>query len=159
MAHFIQEISNFTRLGTYHYRFDEVGNDILNPSSSIFQETYFSFPLTVVNYDQSKVLSFYDPTFTEFVKPADEPVAGIETVEDIRQALNEARNDKAQLQTQLDELIAKSELSSTEATENVIKEILISLRIQLGQGQIVADFNTDFPYLPLPPEEQPSNQS
>lgn len=156
MANFSQDISNFTRFGTYNYRLDEVGNEILNPSSSIFQENYFAFSLSDLNYDQTKILSFYNPTFTEFVKP--EVTESIVVTEDTELTIQTLKTENADLQTQLNELIAQSEMSSNVATEQLIKNIIINLRVNLGQGKIEADFNTSFPYLPLPSEEQPSNQ-
>src|SRR5271169_2833095 len=67
MVDFSQQIANFKQYGTYDYIFDSVGNIVLNASSSIFQQVYFSLPLGNNNYNESKILSFYDPTFTEFV--------------------------------------------------------------------------------------------
>lgn len=157
MAHFSKDISNFQKFGTYSYRLDEVGNEILNPSSSIFQENYFSFPLMDLNYDKSKVLSFYDPNFTEFVKP--EVTESISISEDIELEIQTLKTENSVLQSQLNELIAQSEMTSDVATEQLVKNIIINLRVNLGQGKIEADFNTEFPYLPLPSEEQPSNQS
>ncbi len=159
MANFTQDISNFTRFGTYNYQFDEVGNEILNTSSSIFQQNYFAFSLTDLNYDQTKVLSFYDPIFTEFIKPVTQSVSQSVSFNDVQQQLSIAQSQNSQLQTQLNELVALSEQSSNSATQQAIKDIIISLRIQLGQGKVVGDFGLDFPYAPLPLAEQASNQS
>jgi hypothetical protein len=156
MVQFTKDISNFQKFGTYNYRLDEVGNEILNPSSSVFQENYFAFSLTNLNYDQSKILSFYNPEFTEFVKP--KVTESISRGDDVELEIQNLKTENSVLLAQLNELIAQSEMTSNVATEQLIKNIILNLRVNLGQGKIEADFNTEFPYLPLPSEEQPSNQ-
>lgn len=156
MADFTQDINNFVNYGTYNYQFDTAGNEILNPSSSIFQQTYFAFPLIDVNYDKSKILSFYNPTFTEFVKPLTSSLSASLSSEDLVQQLTVVQTENTQLTEQLNELILANEQSPNAANEKVIRDIIIGLRIQLGQGQLVADFETMFPYLPLPINQQPS---
>ena len=130
MADFSQDISNFTNLGTYQYKFDEAGNEILNPSSSIFQESYFAFPLTDLNYDNTNINSFYNTTFTEFVAPVTQSNT-TDSIENITEQLITVTNEKNQLQTQLNEFITLSEQSSDAATQQTIKDIIIALRIQL----------------------------
>ena len=67
MTDFSQSIANFTNYGTYNYQFDSEGNEIVNPSSSIFQQVYFNIPLGNFAYNNVKIPSFYDATFTEFI--------------------------------------------------------------------------------------------
>lgn len=157
MADFSQDISNFTNLGTYQYKFDEAGNEILNPSSSIFQESYFAFPLTDLNYDNTKINSFYNTTFTEFVAPVTQSAIDAVSIENIAEQLINMTNEKEQLRIQLDRFVALSEVSSNAATEESIKTTIINLRTQLGQGYIIADFSSTFPYSPLSSEQQPSS--
>jgi len=157
MADFSQNIANFTKLGTYQYQFDSVGNEILNPSSSIFQQNYFAFQLTDLNYDQSKVESFYDPTFTEFVVPS-VTTSSIEivTTENLTQQIIDVTNQNVQLQAQLNELIVSSEQQTSDVDKQTIKNTIILLRVQQGQGKVISDFSSEFPYLPLPPDQQSS---
>jgi hypothetical protein len=156
MADFSRDIKNFQSYGTYNYQFDTAGNEILNPSSSVFQQVYFSFPLKDVNYNQTKVLSFYDPTFTEFVKPITSSAVPVVSNEDLNQQLSTVKLENFQLAAQLNELIAANEQSPNLANERVIKDTIIGLRIAQGEGQIIADFETTFPYFPLPLDQQPS---
>lgn len=153
MIDFSQQITNFTNYGTYNYKFDVVGNEILNPSSSIFQEVYFSVPLGNYVYNNSKVLSFYNPLFTEFISIA--PTSSISTFpQDAIDQINVITYQNTQLQGQLESLIASSEMDSGSADIQSIKNIVIGLRIQLGQGSVVSDFEKDYPYLPIPIESQ-----
>ena len=149
MADFSVQIRNFKNNGTYDYLFDSVGNEILNPSSSIFQQNYISFPTVNYDYDNLKIASFYNPTFTEFI-----PQQSTSSVSTISQAIADHIDSITQqnetLQNQLDTLISRSETNSTSADIQMIKDIILTLRIQLGQGTSAIDFYTDFPYLPIP---------
>jgi len=157
MADFSLQIQNFEKYGSFTYRFDEAGNVILNPSSSIFQQNYISLPLTNVNYNDNKIASFHDSTFTEFVKP--ESSTNVSNIpSDIADQINSLESQNQNLKTQLDELISQNELNSSAATLQAIKDIILGLRIQIGQGLSSTDFESSFPYLPIPLEKKDNAQ-
>jgi hypothetical protein len=156
MADFSQQITNFQSNGAYNYQFDEVGNQILNPSSSVFQQNYLSFPTVTVVYNASKISSFFDATLTEFI-PA-QPSGSLPSLsQDIIDQINEITQKSQVLQNQLDDMIAQSELDSSAADAQSIKDIVLALRIQLGQGTTSDDFQTEFPYLPIPIDQKETN--
>ncbi len=157
MADFTLQITNFEKYGTYNYRFDEIGNVILNPSSSIFQQNFISIPLSNINYNTEKVSSFYDPTFTEFVKPV-APENAVSSSVEITDQLNAAITKNQELQSRLDSLILENEQVNTAANIQVVRDIILALRIQLGQGFSTADFQSEFPYLPLSVEQRDNAQ-
>lgn len=153
MADFTQQIKNFVSYGTYNYALDEVGNEVLNPSSSIFQQVYFALPLENYVYDDSKILSFYDPTFTEFVPPT--TTGSTSTLpQEVLDQINTITAENLQLQSQLEALVASAEQNPAIAEQQSIKDTILSLRIQLGQGQTSADFSNEYPYLPIPFEDR-----
>lgn len=156
MTDFSLQIQNFEKYGTFNYRFDEAGNVILNPSSSVFQQNYLSLPLTNVNYSDNKIASFYDATFTEFVKPESTTPSNIPI--DVVDQINSLESQNQNLKTQLDDLISQNELNSSAANLQAIKDIILGLRIQIGQGFSSTDFETDFPYLPIPLEKKDNAQ-
>jgi len=151
MTDFSIEISNYKNFGTYNYKFDCAGNELLNPSSSIFQQVYFSLPLESYVYNNSKLLSFYDSKFTEFIPSTSSNEISTFSQEAIDQ-INAITYDNIQLQNQLRTLVDISDKNSNIADEQVIKDIIINLRIQLEQGIYTSDFDTAFPYLPIPVE-------
>lgn len=153
MAEFIKQINDFQSYGTYNYKFDEVGNQILNPSSSVFQQNYIALPTVNYVYDESKIVSFYNTTFQEF-QPTQNTSSTVNLPQEIIDQVNQLTQQNMVLQDQLDSMIADSEFVSTSADRQVIKDIIISLRIQLGQGTTTADFNTEIPYLPIPLEQR-----
>ena len=152
MIDFNQQIANFTNYGVYNYKFDEVGNEILNPSSSVFQQVYFALPLGNYVYNKSKILSFYDPTFTEFI-PA-QTTSSVQSIfpQEAVDQINVITYQNIQLQSQLESLIKNSEQDSGSADVQSIKNIITDLRIQLGQGSSPYDFQNIYPYLPIPLE-------
>lgn len=152
MADFSQPVANFKNYGTYNYQFDNVGNLILNPSSSIFQQVYFALPLGTYVYNNSKVLSFYDPVFTEFVPTTSSTSTASVFPQEAIDQINAITSQNQQLQGQLLSLINSSQMDSGSADNQAIKNIIIGLRIQLGQGSTTSDFQNIFPYLPVPLE-------
>lgn len=152
MADFTIQITQFLKNGTFDYQFDSAGNVILNTSPSAFQQNFLSLPLKNVNYNNSKLLSFYDPTFTEFVAP---PTSSADlSSTSVLDQINTLTAQNQELHDQLDQVIALNELSDSAANIQAVQSIIISLRIQLGQGQTADDFQTTFPYLPVPLENQ-----
>lgn len=153
MADFSVQINNFQNYGTYNYLFDEAGNEILNPSSSVFQQHFIAFPTVNMDYDHDKIQSFYDPTLTEFTPPQ---ATGSQSTlpQDIIDQINDITQKNQVLANQLDDLIAKSELTSAEADSQLVKDIILTLRIQLGQGASSSDFFNEFPYLPIPIDQR-----
>lgn len=142
---FHSKINKFQTIGDYDYKFDEVGNVIVDSSSMEFSHNYLSLPLLNLNYDAKKIESFYDVNFTEF-SPAivqDQPPS------DILEPVNfELLEENAQLKIKIDELIKLSESDSSIASNEVVKQVILDLRIALKQGIEERDFSTDFPYTP-----------
>ena len=151
MTDFSVEISNYKNYGTYIYKLDTVGNELLNPSSSMFQQVYFSLPLGNVVYNNSTVLSFYNPAFMEFVPTSGSTIAPV-FPQDIIDKINAITLDNLNLQNQLQSLVNVSEQNTGSADASLIKTTIISLRIQLRQGASTSDFDTVFPYIPIPVE-------
>lgn len=156
MVDFEQDITNFRRQGIYNYQFDVAGNEILNPSASAYQQIFFAIPLSNANYDQTRILSYYDPTFTEFVRPVTSSVEVVVSTQELQDQLLLAQDQNQVLTAQLSELITANEQVSSPATDQLIKDTIIGLRVSLGQGKLESDFTSEFPYFPLPADIQPS---
>jgi len=153
MFDFTSQIANFKNNGAYSYNFDEVGNEILNPSSSMFQQHFIAFPMANSDYNNSKIQSFYNPTFTEFV-PQSATGSASTLPQEIIDQINEITQRNQILSNQLDTLIAKSEITSTEADIQLVRDTILTLRIQAGQGKTATDFSNEFPYSPIPIDQR-----
>jgi SMC interacting uncharacterized protein involved in chromosome segregation len=68
--------------------------------------------------------------------------------------INSLESQNQNLQNQLNELISQSELNNSTANLQAIKDIILGLRIQIGQGLSSSDFENEFPYLPIPLEKK-----
>lgn len=152
MADFAGDIQKFQRYGTYVYKFDNVGNLIFNSSSLDFSNVYLSLPIKNVVYDNNKVQSFYDPTFTEFVPPT--PVdTTTEVLSDIQQKVDVLETENTNLKVKLDELTAQSQENMSQPDKLAIKQVILELRKALGQGRVESDFSEDFPYTAIRKEK------
>ena len=147
MADFAQDIQNFQQNGDYTYEFDNVGNLTFNSSSEDFSQVYSSFPLYNITYDNSKINSFYTASFEEFViQPTVEITSSVDI---LTQQLNTLQVENTTLKQHLDGLISQSETNSSISGDAAIKQVIIGLRIALGQGRMEASFSPNFPYAPL----------
>ena len=147
MTDFSEQINDFVFHGTYGYKFDDIGNVILNPSSSVFQEHYVLFNLRTTVYNDNKVKTFYNTEFVEFVKPVEQSVS--QSVAETQIELDSIKKENELLKTQLDSIIQESEQDGNRAVAIAIKDIILELRISLGQGKTESDFESEFPYLPM----------
>lgn len=145
---FRQQITEFERYGTYSYEYDSVGNVIFNSSSNDFSEVYLAFPLSNFVYDNGKIESFYDPTFTEFLPTTGSQIVSVD-MERLQSELDAEKTRNAELTQQLDSLISSTETDSSVADREAVKQVILELRKALGQGRVDSDFSEDFPYTPL----------
>jgi hypothetical protein len=152
MTDFSQQIADFNQYGIYNYMFDSEGNEVLNPSSSVFQQVYFELPLKIYTYNDSKILSFYNPIFTEFVPV---PITSSTTSSlDLMTQLNAITYQNTQLQSQLNILVANNQIDTGSADVQSVMNTIINLRISLGQGNTPDDFQDVYPYLPISAEQK-----
>lgn len=143
MANFDQDIQNYRRYGDYTYKFDNVGNVVLNPSSSNFNQVYIAFPLQNAIFDNSKIEAMYNVNFEEFI-PQPEMTSSI-NVDDLLQQITTIQNENDSLKSQLDSVVIQSE-SASSADQLSTKQVILELRKALGEGITDADFSDTFPY-------------
>ena len=148
MANFDKDIENFQRYGTYIPKFDNAGNSMFDSSSVNFNRVYIAFPLQNVVYDNAKIQTMYAVDFQEFI-PQTSSVALTASVNDLQQQLDVLQQANTTLSTQLDSVIAQNQQSGTAASTLAIQQVILQLRISLGQGRVVSDFSADFPYTPI----------
>ncbi len=143
-----KQIDNFQRYGEYTYVFDEVGNVVFNSSSGDFSQVFLGLPLQNYVYDNTKIVSFYDPTFTEFIP---QTTTGIteEQIQDMQNELEAQKIQTDELTNQLEALIAANESNPTAAEKEATKRVILELRKALGEGRVDSDFSEDFPYTSL----------
>lgn len=144
MTDFSKEIDTFQKYGTYEYKFDEGGNLVFKKNPSDFTEQYLSVFLVDFGYDNQKITSFYNTTFSEFIPTVDQQ----QVITEIPVSSNLETENK-ELKEQLSLLIEKVDGNITESERLAIKQVILELRIALKQGIAERDFSTTFPYLPI----------
>lgn len=145
MVDFSENIRNFERSGDYEYKFDDSGNLIFNSSSVDFSQVYLSIPLVNIIYNNNKLNTFYDPKFVEFI-PTVSPTVPAVNVDDLQQQLDTVQQENTTLKNQLDTIIIQNESNSSVADQMAIKQVILELRKNLGQGRVESDFSSTFPY-------------
>lgn len=147
MANFSEDIENFEEFGTYTYKYDETGNLTFNSSSEDFSRVYLSLPLTNFSYNKSKIDSFYNVNFEEFV-PQSGSVEATPDVGNLESQLFSVTRENMVLKEQLEAVIAVNETSGSVAEDMATREVILELRKALGQGRVDSDFIDEFPYTP-----------
>lgn len=149
MADFSQNIIQFQKTGEYEYDFDDKGNLYFNSSSAIFSQVYMALPLTDVEYNNQKIEHFYNPAFVEFIPTAITTSVATANVNDLQSQLGTSQQENITLKAQLDNFIAQNQVTSATSDSQAVQQIILELRIALGQGRVPANFATTFPYAPL----------
>ena len=135
MTDFSQQIADFTNNGVYDYLFDSVGNEIVNPSSSVFQQVYFSIPLGNYVYNESRISAFYNSTFTEFIPtvPTSSSSSSLSAFpQDAIDQINPMTYQNVQLQNQLQNLISTSNMNSGSTNATVDTKYYYSFENSVG---------------------------
>lgn len=144
---FSVQINEFQTSGKYDYKFDEVGNVMVNSSSMIYQYNYIGLPLMDVVYDDQSVESYYDLNFTEFIPVSNINESDIDT-EQLSQSNQELIQENTELKSKINTFIKLSESDSSVAESDSIKRVILDLRIALKQGEEDREFSDTFPYTP-----------
>ena len=121
-----------------------------NSSSADFSQVYMALPLSNVVYNVTKIESFYTTEFEEFI-PVLITVSTLAAtnVDDLNNQLNSLSQENTQLQNQLNDMISQSSTSNPAADSDASKQVILELRMALGQGRVESDFSNDFPYTPI----------
>lgn len=137
---FSGEIQSFRNLGTYSSSYNSLGTLKSNLSSSIFSENFLSITVEIEDFSDQKILALYSPEFEEFVEPKN---SSIPSTTDIQSKLDE---EIKKYESKLED--SQNKLSELTSESMATKSVIISLRIQLGQGSVESDFSNSFPYAP-----------
>jgi len=141
----ITETQNeFKRTGNYVNSFDEFGNIVIVDDA----EKYFAVTLSPETYTFDSVTKIYDVTIKEFK----------DVVRPVNAQVSVLQSEKQQLESAIDTLTKQLNAVNINDSEkqsliDASKNVIIQLRIKVGEGKKTDDFNTAFPYLPLKSEQ------
>ena len=143
------EVYEFNNTGKFVNNVDDYGN--LQLVFSVAQSTngnvnYVKVPLKTLVYNDDKILDANNLEFTELQtsqkeenRNVNEVITQYNTLLEENRILNETVNS----------LVEKYENSDDKQVISALKNTIIDLRIQLGQGNVPSDFGDDFPFLPI----------
>lgn len=139
--------NTFLVTGQFTNNLDDSGNINLNVSASSAGEIFIAFDLNNYNYDNEKISKLYDVSIvTNNVENRNEIIM---VNQDLQNSYNTAVAENQVLKDNLANLINIVEANPAQAEATAQKDLIIKLRIQLGQGKTDADFNTEYPYDPI----------
>lgn len=143
------EVESFKTIGGFENNVDSFGNYQL--VFSVAQSTdgklnYVKIPLKTFVYNTEKILDSNQSEFSELQTLQSEEKRNTTL---LLEQYNNLLEENRILNQTVNDLIEKYENNDDKQVINALKETIISLRIQLGQGKVPSDFGDDFPFLPL----------
>ena len=140
------QINGFLSNGRIPPQIDDGGNIYLNNKSTNFNQNYVSMPLQLSIYNTSSVETYYPIEFTEFVSTILETSM---SASDLTSQISQLQAVSSSLSMQLNNLLSAQLDNNNSANTQASQQVIINLRIALGQGSSVSDFSATFPYSPL----------
>ena len=140
-------INNFLFTSQFTNNLDDMGNIILNVSASAANEIFIAVNLNDNNYNNQTIGNLYDVSITTV--NVDNNNENLISMEDLKNSYNYVVTENETLRTKLDELISQIDSNSSQAEIVALKNLILTLRIQLGEGKAESDFGLEFPYQAL----------
>lgn len=140
-------INNFLFTSQFTNNLDDMGNIILNVSASTANEIFIAVNLNDNNYNNQTINNLYDVSIT--TANVDNNNENLISMEDLKNSYNYVVTENETLRTKLDELISQIDSNSSQAEIVALKNLILTLRIQLGEGKVESDFGLEFPYQAL----------
>lgn len=145
----VDEVDKFKNLGEFENNLDSFGNFQL--VFSVAQSTegktnYVKVPIKTISYNNDKIL---ETNSVEFFELQTTQVEEKRNINDILNQYNSLLEENRILNQTVNELVEKYENDDSKQVIAALKDTIIGLRIELGQGSVPSDFSDNFPFLPL----------
>lgn len=145
----LADVQKFKDFGTFTNNFDQYGNDqmVYSVSQSFDGKyNYVAVPLLDLQYNENSIVDTTNVEFTELQTPQ------TKQTQDVNQILIQYNNlleENRLLNQTVNDLVVKYENNDDKQVIAALKNTIINLRIQLGQGNVPSDFSDNFPFLPI----------
>lgn len=145
-----EKVDNLIKVGSLNPTFDDFGNILLSTKFEEPSASLITVNVENIEYEQSKIQELFDLEFTEFNSVSNQSSNDVITnVEDLRKDLKTKEQEIEDLNLRLNDTIQQiNSVSNNEVLLNIAKSVIIELRIQLGQGETIEDFEDEIPFLP-----------
>jgi hypothetical protein len=147
MIPFSSSVNLFLTQNQFNNNLDDFGNIVLNAVPLSASQEYINIPLMQYEYDNSVIENLYDVNINTQNVSNQQQILVVN--QDLQNSYNTAIVENQALKNSLGDLIAIVEANPAQAESMAQKDLIINLRIQLGQGKTSSDFSPDFPYAPL----------
>lgn len=142
MNTFAGEIDSFLLDVKFDNNIDSFGNVNISTSPKIISERYVAYKLKNSKYDSSKIESLYDVSIKNFnVSIQSETKSEISS-----DVYDKLVFDNSELTVKLNNLIEEKDANSTSSDLIASRDLIVNLRIQLGEGTKETEFSDKFPY-------------
>ncbi len=141
------EVENMRLQGGLVSTYDENGNLLISSNETNLSSSVITVSLYSPRFSTDSILKLSDRSFTELA--VDSPTSAtqsLETVSDVKVLYENQVDINTQLQSKIDELTIKLNDPEKISDELTIKDTIIQLRIQNGEGSTEEDFHNEFPY-------------
>jgi hypothetical protein len=145
----LPSVQDFRDFGTFENNVDEFGNFKLifsSESDPSADKNYLKLPLKSISYNENKIKDTTNVTFNEL------QTVELEETRNVNDVLNEYNKVLAEnkiLNETVNTLVEKYEDNDDKIVISAMKNEIIDLRIKLGQGNVMSDFDDEFPFLPI----------
>ena len=147
MNQITSSVNSFLTENQFENNFDGYGNIVLAVSASFDNQTYIAMSLMQYEYDASVIESLYDTTIAAATIENKQEIFAVN--QNLQNSYESAIAENVALKESLNNLVASVDASPIPAEALAQKDLIINLRIQLGQGKVPADFSPQFPYQAL----------
>ena len=147
MNNISSQIKAFTSQNIFSNNLDTYGNINLHISASDANQVYVACPLLQYDYDIDTITQLYDTHIT--AQNINQSADIIQVNQELQNSYNTTVAENQELRNQLGNLIAVVDANPAQSEVIAQKDLIIKLRIQLGQGSKASDFSSDYPYAPV----------
>lgn len=132
--------------GSIQSKYDEFGNLMISSNETELSASVISVKLYSPSFSSDQISKISDVSFTEFFNNS-ESTSTQESSQTNSQVLYENQLEiNNNLQSKIDELELKLNDPEIVSDQMKIKDTIIQLRIQNGEGSSESDFHDEFPY-------------
>lgn len=145
----LSDIQKFRESGQFTNNIDNFGNfKLIYDQNKIEDGKYYytNLQLNTFEYNEEKIKDTNSTEFSELETPQSQETRDIDS---ILQKYNESIAENKILNETVNTLVEKYENSDDKQVIEAMRKQIVDLRIQLGQGNVVSDFNSEFPFLPI----------
>ena len=141
-------INGFITTGIFSNNLDGMGNVVLSISGSVASQSFMAYGLSNNEYNDTSISKLYSVNIATATSSVSQSTT---SSNQLQSSYNQVVAQNQVLTQQLNSLVKVVDSNTNNVQVRADKNLIIRLRIQLGQGNGTTDFNPIFPYTPVTP--------